>query len=99
MPMPTPRIAPCLWFNGQAEEAARFYCGVFPDSRVGLITHYGTAGAENHGQKPGSVLTVAFELGGQPFTALNGGAGFTFSEAISFQVPCRDQKEIDFYWE
>ena len=97
--MVSPRIAPCLWFDGQAEEAARFYCSIFPESRITSTTHYGEAGREQHGREPGSVLTVAFELGGRPFTALNGGPDFRFNEAISFQVPCRDQVEIDRYWD
>jgi predicted 3-demethylubiquinone-9 3-methyltransferase (glyoxalase superfamily) len=96
--MNTPRIAPCIWFDGQAEAAAKFYCSVFPGSRITLTTHYGEAGQEQHGQKPGSVLAVEFELGGQPFMALNGGPGLPHSEAISFQVPCDDQAEIDRYW-
>lgn len=96
--MTPPRIAPCLWFDGQAEEAARFYCSVFAGSRITSTTRYGEAGREQHGQQPGTVLTVAFELGGQPFTALNGGPQFHFTEAISFQIPCRDQAEIDRYW-
>ncbi len=96
--MPTPRITPCLWFNGQAQDAARFYCSVFPDSRITTITRYAQAGREQHGRTPGSVLTVGFELGGQPFIGLNGGPQFTFSEAVSFQIPCRDQADIDRYW-
>jgi predicted 3-demethylubiquinone-9 3-methyltransferase (glyoxalase superfamily) len=97
--MDTLRIAPCLWFDGQAEAAARFYCAIFPGSRITAVTHYGEAGREQHRQEPGTVLTVAFELAGQPFTALNGGPEFRFNEAISFQVPCRDQAEIDRYWD
>ena len=93
------RITPCLWFDDQAEEAARFYTGIFPNSRIGTISRYGEAGREVHKRPPGSVMTVAFELDGQPFTALNGGPVFTFNEAISFQVTCRDQKEVDYYWE
>jgi len=93
-----PRIAPCLWFDHQAEEAARFYVGVFPGSRVNLVTRYGEVGKEIHGRPPGSVMTVEFELQGQPFTALNGGPLFSFSEAVSFQVLCDGQGEIDAYW-
>lgn len=96
--MVTPRITPCLWFDGKAEEAVRFYCSVFPGSRITATTYYGEAGREHHQQQPGTVLTVEFELGGQPFSALNGGPQFHFTEAISFQVPCRDQAEIDRYW-
>jgi predicted 3-demethylubiquinone-9 3-methyltransferase (glyoxalase superfamily) len=93
------RITPCLWFDDQAEEAARFYTGIFPNSRIGTISRYGEAGREVHKRPPGSVMTVAFELDGQPFTALNGGPVFTFNEAISFQVNCDTQKEVDYYWE
>jgi predicted 3-demethylubiquinone-9 3-methyltransferase (glyoxalase superfamily) len=93
------RIAPCLWFDDQAEAAAAFYVSVFPDSRIGRVTRYGEAGRSVHGKPPGSVLTVAFELGGQPFTALNGGPAFKFNEAISFQVHCETQAEVDHYWD
>ena len=96
--MTTPRITPCLWFDGQADDAARFYCSVFPNSRITATTHYGEAGREHHQHAPGEILSVTFELDGQPFMALNGGPEFRFSEAISFQVPCRDQAEIDRYW-
>ncbi|WP_421706359.1 VOC family protein [Alloalcanivorax xenomutans] len=91
-------ITPCLWFDGQAEQAARFYVEVFPDSRITTISHYGEAGKEIHGQRPGDVMVVAFELQGNPFVALNGGPLFTFSEAVSFQVPCRSPEELDHYW-
>lgn len=79
-------IAPCLWFDDQAEDAARFYVSLFPNSAIGLITRYGEAGREVHGRTAGSVMTVAFDLDGQPFTALNGGPLFRFSEAISLQM-------------
>jgi len=95
----TQRISPCLWFADQADEAARFYTGIFPNSRITATTRYGEAGREFHGQAPGSVMTVAFELDGQSFTALNGGPAFTFNEAISLQVKCATQEEIDHYWE
>lgn len=91
-------IAPCLWFNDQAEAAASYYTEVFPDSHVGHITRYSEVGREFHGKEPGSVLTVEFSLAGQPFTALNGGPVFSLSEAVSFQVYCDDQAEIDYYW-
>ena len=91
-------ITPCLWFDNQAEEAARYYTGIFKDSRIGAISRYGEAGREVHGQKPGSVMTVEFELNGQPFTALNGGPVFKFTEAISFQIMCKTQDEVDHYW-
>jgi len=98
--MPTKqRIVPCLWFADEAEEAARFYTGIFKNSRITNITRYGSAGVEVHGRPPGSVMTVAFELDGQPFTALNGGPLFTFNEAVSLQVTCDSQEEIDDYWE
>ena len=92
------KITPCLWFDKQAEEAARYYCGIFPNSRITEVTYYGEAGTEVHGGKPGAVLMVAFELDGQPFTALNGGPNFKFNEAVSLQVPCASQEEVDRYW-
>lgn len=92
------KIVPCLWFDNQGEEAARFYCEVFPDSRITQVARYGEVGQEIHGGKPGSVMTVAFELAGQAFTALNGGPLFKFSEAVSLQVMCDSQQEIDHYW-
>ncbi|MEP6672434.1 MAG: VOC family protein [Chthoniobacter sp.] len=93
-------IAPCLWFDTQAEEAARYYTGIFQNSKITATSYYADAGQEIHGKPAGSVLTVAFELNGQPFTALNGGGTqFPFSPAVSFQVECEDQAEIDYYWE
>jgi len=91
-------ITPCLWFDSQAEDAARFYTGIFKNSKMGKISRYTEAGTEVHGQPAGKVLTVEFELNGQPFTALNGGPHFKFTEAISFQIMCRDQEEVDHYW-
>jgi predicted 3-demethylubiquinone-9 3-methyltransferase (glyoxalase superfamily) len=93
------KIAPCLWFAGEAEEAARFYAGIFPNSRIGKIARYGKVGVEIHGQKEGTVLTVQFELAGQEFTALNGGPLFKFNEAVSLQIYVEDQKEFDYYWD
>ena len=93
------RIAPCLWFDNQAEEAARFYTEIFRKSRILAITRYGTAGFEAHHRPAGSVMTVEFELDGQKFTALNGGPVFKFNEAISLQVLCESQAEIDYYWD
>ncbi len=93
------RIAPCLWLDSEAEPAARFYTSVFPNSSIGRISTYGKEGHEVHGRSEGSVLTVDFVLDGHPFTALNGGPHFTFNEAVSFQVLCSTQEEIDFYWE
>lgn len=93
------RIAPCLWFDGQAEAAASFYTGIFPNSRITATSYYTEAGREIHGHAPGSVLTVEFELDGQHFTALDGGPQFHFNEAISFQIDCATQDEIDHYWQ
>ena len=93
-----PKITPCLWFDGQAEEAARFYCAIFDHAKITAITHYGKAGQEFHGREVGSVMTVSFELDGQTFTGLNGGPNFTFNEAISFQVNCQTQEEVDHFW-
>ena len=92
------RITPCLWFDRQAEEAANFYTGIFKNSKITQIPRYGEAGQEVHGQKPGSVMVVAFKLDGHSFTALNGGPVFKFDEAVSFQVQCDTQEEIDDYW-
>lgn len=97
--MAGPTIAPCLWFDDQAEEAAKFYVSIFPESKITKIAYYTRAGHEYHGRPEGSVLTVEFELGGQPYTALNGGPMFTFTHAISLQVYCDTQEEIDYYWE
>jgi predicted 3-demethylubiquinone-9 3-methyltransferase (glyoxalase superfamily) len=93
------RIAPCLWFDEQAEAAATFYTSVFPNSKITQISRYGEAGREIHRRPPGSVLTVAFELDGQPFTALNGGPVFEFNEAISLVIHCDTQEEVDSYWQ
>lgn len=95
----TQKITPCLWFDDQAEEAAKFYTGIFRNSKIGEIARYGEAGREVHGKPAGTVMTVAFELDGQAFTALNGGPIFQFNEAISFQVNCETQEEVDYYWE
>jgi len=92
------RITPCLWFDDQAQEAAEFYTSIFKNSRIGHISRYGEAGREVHGKAPGTVLTVAFELDGQSFTALNGGPIFKFNEALSLQVNCETQEEVDYYW-
>jgi predicted 3-demethylubiquinone-9 3-methyltransferase (glyoxalase superfamily) len=92
------RITPCLWFDHQAEEAAGFYTGIFKNSKIMKVARYGKAGREIHGQPAGSVMVVAFELEGQGFTALNGGPIFKFNEAISFQVNCETQEDIDYYW-
>jgi len=93
------KITPCLWFDSNAEEAVKFYTSIFKNSKIGNITRYGEAGYEIHGKPAGTVLTIEFELGGQVFTALNGGPMFKFNEAISFQVNCESQEEVDYYWE
>lgn len=92
------QITPCLWFDNQAEEAANFYTSVFDNSKIENISRYGKEGFEVHGQKEGTALTVGFQINGQTFTALNGGPVFKFTEAISFQVFCETQEEIDYYW-
>ena len=93
------KITPCLWFDHQAEAAARFYTSIFKNSRIRRISRYGKAGYEIHRRPAGTVMTVEFEINGQAFTALNGGPVFKFNEAISFQVNCKTQAEIDYYWE
>ncbi len=93
------KITPCLWFDTQAEEAARFYTSVFRNSRIGTISRYGKEGYEIHGMPAGAVMTVEFQIEGQTFTALNGGPLFNFNEAVSFQVDCESQEEIDYYWQ
>ena len=90
-----PKITPCLWFDTQAEEAANFYTSIFKNSRILDITRYGEAGP----RPAGTVLTVEFELDGQRITGLNGGPEFTFDEAVSFQIDCADQAEVDYFWE
>jgi predicted 3-demethylubiquinone-9 3-methyltransferase (glyoxalase superfamily) len=89
------KIIPNLWFDTEGEEAAAFYTSVFPNSRIVNVTHYTAAGP----REAGSVMTVEFELDGQRFVAINGGPEFTFNEAVSFQITCEDQQEVDFYWE
>ncbi|HTV37986.1 MAG TPA: VOC family protein [Xanthobacteraceae bacterium] len=98
MRMITQKIAPCLWFDTQAEEAANFYTSIFANSRIKHVSRYGNAGQDVHGKEPGSVMVVEFEIEGQTFTALNGGPHFKFSEAVSFQVMCDTQEEIDRFW-
>jgi predicted 3-demethylubiquinone-9 3-methyltransferase (glyoxalase superfamily) len=89
------RIIPNLWFDGQAEEAAAFYCSIFPDSRITSVTRYTEAGPG----EPGTVVTVEFELDGHPFVGINGGPDFTFDEAVSFRIDCASQDEVDHYWD
>ena len=93
------KITPCLWFDSNAEEAANFYTSIFKNSKIGKISRYGKEGYEIHGMPAGTVLTLEFELNGQTFTALNGGPVFKFNEAISFQVNCESQSELDYYWD
>ena len=93
------RIVPCLWFADQAEDAAKYYVSIFKNSRIVALTRYGSAGVEVHGRPAGSVMTAEFELDGHRFTALNGGPVFQFNEAVSFQIMCDTQEEIDYYWE
>jgi len=93
------KITPCLWFDDQAEEAVEFYTTIFRNSRIVKTTRYGEAGYDVHGKPAGTVMAVAFELDGQAFTALNGGPMFKFNEAISFQVNCETQEEVDYFWE
>jgi predicted 3-demethylubiquinone-9 3-methyltransferase (glyoxalase superfamily) len=93
-----PKITPFLWFNGQAEEAAKFYTSIFKNSKIGKIARYGKEGREVHGRQAGSVMTVEFELDGQKVIALNGGPQFKFTEAVSFSVDCKSQQEVDTYW-
>ncbi|ERF74497.1 hypothetical protein EPUS_03935 [Endocarpon pusillum Z07020] len=100
-------ITPCLWFDHEGEEAAKFYTSIFPDSEIGQVSYYTEAGHDHHHQPAGKVLTVNFTLSGTPFLALNGGSpdpnpdsnlNFKFTEAISFQIDCKDQDEVDYYW-
>lgn len=93
------KISPCIWFDHQAEEAANYYVGIFKNSKILEISRYGESGKEIHGRQPGSVMTVQFELDGQTFTGLNGGPMFKLNEAVSFQIDCADQKEVDYFWD
>lgn len=93
------KITPCLWFDSEAEEAARFYTSIFKNSSIGTISRYGKEGFEIHGRPEGSVMTISFQLAGQDFVALNGGPVFQFNEAISFQVSCDTQEEVDHFWD
>lgn len=93
-----PKITPFLWFENKAEEAANSYVSIFPNSKIGATARYSDEGANASGMPKGSVMTIAFELDGQKFTALNGGPHFKFTEAISFMVNCETQAEVDHYW-
>jgi len=92
------KITPFLWFDSQAEDAAKFYTSVFRDSKMGRVTRYPSEGREIHGREPGSVMVAEFQIEGQTFTALNGGPLFKFNESISFVVHCESQEEVDHYW-
>ncbi len=94
-----PKITPFLWFNDNAEEAAKLYTSIFKNSKITGVTRYDKAGAEATGQPEGSAMTVSFQLDGIEFTALNGGPSFKFTEAISFVVDCKDQAEVDYFWD
>jgi predicted 3-demethylubiquinone-9 3-methyltransferase (glyoxalase superfamily) len=98
MPITSHKITPCLWFDTQAEDAANAYVDIFRNSRIVRTSHYGKEGHEIHGREAGSVMTVEFEIDGQRFVALNGGPHFKFNEAVSFQVHCETQEEIDYFW-
>jgi len=97
--MPTQKITPFLWFDTNAEEAAKLYVSLFKNSKIGATARYDEAGAKASGQPAGSVMTIEFELEGQRFVGLNGGPAFKFTEAVSFAVDCQDQAEVDYFWE
>jgi predicted 3-demethylubiquinone-9 3-methyltransferase (glyoxalase superfamily) len=92
------KITPFLWFDSEAEQAAKFYTSIFKQSKILRIARYPDVGQETHGRRPGSVMTVDFTIEGERFTALNGGPVFKFNESISFLVHCKTQKEVDYYW-
>jgi predicted 3-demethylubiquinone-9 3-methyltransferase (glyoxalase superfamily) len=98
MPIATQKLQPCLWFDTEAEAAAKHYVSIFKNSKIGRIGRYNKEGKEIHGKDAGSVMTVEFELEGLRFVALNGGPHFKFDEAISFQVFCETQDEVDYFW-
>ncbi|MFL6797722.1 MAG: VOC family protein [Xanthobacteraceae bacterium] len=98
MQLTGPSVTPFLWFDTQAEEAASFYTSVFESARIGATSHFGNEGFEVHGKKAGTVMTVQFEIAGQKFVALNGGPQYKFTEAVSFQIQCDTQQEIDHFW-
>ncbi len=93
------KITPFLWFDDQAEDAAKFYTSIFKNSKIGKIARYDKAGEKAAGRPAGSVMTIEFQLEGQEFVALNGGPHFKFTEAISFVVNCETQKEVDYFWQ
>jgi predicted 3-demethylubiquinone-9 3-methyltransferase (glyoxalase superfamily) len=94
----TGKITPFLWFDNEAEEAAKFYVSVFKNSKLGKVSRYGKEGFEVHGRPAGTVMTAEFELEGQKLVALNGGPHFKFNEAVSFQISCDSQEEVDYFW-
>ena len=96
--MDSKKITPCLWYDHEAEEAAKFYVSVFKDSSINNVSRYGKEGYEVHGQKEGTVMTVEFTLNGQRYLALNGGPQFKFNESVSFMIPCETQEDVDYYW-
>ena len=93
------RITPFLWFDHEAEQAAKHYVSIFPNSRIVKVARYGEAGKEVHGRAPGSVMTVEFDLDAERFMALNGGPLFKFNESVSFMVHCATQQDVDYYWD
>jgi predicted 3-demethylubiquinone-9 3-methyltransferase (glyoxalase superfamily) len=98
MPIVAKSIQPCLWFDTEAEAAAKHYVSIFPNAKLGKSSRYGKEGKEIHGKEAGSVMTVAFEIEGLKFLALNGGPLFKFTEAISFQILCDTQADVDYFW-
>ncbi|KAF2738887.1 putative 3-demethylubiquinone-9 3-methyltransferase [Polyplosphaeria fusca] len=97
--MTPPKLTTCLWFDDQALPAAEHYTSIFPDSSIEHVQHYPSVGQEVHGKPAGSVQLVSFSISGKPFVALNGGPNFKHSEAVSFMVDCKDQGEVDYYWD
>jgi predicted 3-demethylubiquinone-9 3-methyltransferase (glyoxalase superfamily) len=98
MKMSVKTIVPCLWFDTEAEAAAQHYASIFENAKIGNINRYGKEGQDIHGKPPGSVMTVQFEIDGVKFLGLNGGPQFKFTEAVSFQVLCETQAEVDYFW-
>ena len=98
MPITSHKLTPCLWFDTEAEAAAKHYTSIFKNSKLGAVSRYGKEGKEVHGKDAGSVMTVEFEIDGQKFLALNGGPHFKFTEAVSFQIHCENQAEVDHFW-
>ena len=99
MPITSSKITPCLWFDTEAEAAANHYVSIFKNSKIGSVSRYGKEGKDVHGKEAGTVMAVSFELEGLTFVALNGGPQFKFDEAISFQIHCETQAEVDYFWD